>query len=279
MGKPYLKIIDTKLGIETNVNFNSEIGSSLANIDKALMNFKNKDSLAMNLTQMGYVLPKEFDFKIKQDGKIYDVLYNDNLVVNYFCDEFSNPNFKPTKDLRLSAFTLNCIHAIENKDFHKYLRGQLDPQFERNLLDAIIMHQDATEYHNSNGRSTATRNFFREFDKYSIVRTFSEVVRNYNNKYDKNINVLTSSMLKKQKDIKIDMFKTNFDIFYLAKKRKTKPILTKKEHRYLNNPIRKSLDNQDLNKLDVWTLEELEEFLPHDEIEELHDQIREGKRM
>jgi hypothetical protein len=277
MGKPYLKIIDTKLGIETNVNFNAEVGSSLANIDKALMNFKNKDSLAMELTKMGYSLPQEFDFKIKQDGKSFNVLYGDNVVVNYFVDNFLNPNYKPTKDHYLTAFTGRCISAIENKEFHKYLSGQLDPRFESNLLDAVGMHQESREYQSRNGLNAASHNFYREFNKYSVIRTFSEIVYNYNLKYGKNIDILTKSILDKQKNIKIDMFKTTFDVFHLTKKRKTKTKLKKVNHHYIENPVRKALDNPDLNKLDVWTLEQLQEFLPHDEIEELNDQIRDGR--
>lgn len=277
MSKPYLVIIDTKLGIETNVNFNAEISSNLANIDKVLMNFKNKNSLASNLAQVGYVLPQEFDFKIKCDTKIFNVLYGNNPVVNYFCEEFTEPNFKAGKCLQIQSIVLKFRDSLDNKEFRKYLIGQLDPMFEKNLLDAINMYANSKEYQNYNGTSTAIRNMFKEFEKYSIIRIFSEIVFRYNESYNKNINILSPSIIKKQRDVKIDMFKTNFDVFYLTKKRNTKPVLNQANHSYIENPVRKSLDNPNQNKLDIWTLEEMQEFLPHDDLEELHDHINFGR--
>lgn len=277
MSKPYLVIIDTKLNIEEKVDFKKEIKSNLANIDKILMNFKDKDSLASNLAHVGYVVPQTFDFKIKHDSKVLNVLYGDNPVVNYFSEEFAEPNFKASKCLQINSLVLKFRDSIKNEDFRKYLIGQLDPASENNLLDAINMYIKSNDNQDYYGTSTAIKNMFKEFEKYSTIRTFSEIVFRYNENYNKNINILSLSVIKKHHEGKIDLFKTNFDVFYLADKRKTKPVLKFPNHTYIENPVRKSLDNPNQDKLNIWTLEEMQDFLPHDELEELNDNINFGR--
>lgn len=277
MGKPYLKIIDDKLGTQTNVNFSEDISSSLANIDKILMNFKNKNSLASNLMQVGYQLPQKFDFKIIQDKKPFNVLYGDNPVTNYFSNKFVEENYKPSKDTCLTSFRKRCLEAIVDKNFRKHLYAGLDPKFDNMLLDSIDMYRRGIENDDFDALDTASRNFFNEFEKYSTIRNFSEIVYDYNANYGGNINILTPSIEENKKDIKIDMFKTNFDVFYLTNKRKTKAVLNKEYRKILSNPKKEFLDNPNQNKLDIWTLEEMQEFLPHDELEELNDNINFGR--